>query len=121
MQVAIPALAEVARAMQVEAAIADKGVGIMIMILGAILIVGGIGLSLVILVEGDWWRKLMDGMMASPWPDFGLGSFVPMVQEVMKGMINRVFLYVRLGALLGGPGISLIGILLLILGLFVCF
>ena len=38
-------------------------VGTLLVILGAFLVVGGTGLSIALLLERRWWKKLIDGMM----------------------------------------------------------
>ena len=94
-------------------------VGTLIVIFGAFLVVGGVGLSIALLVERRWWKKLVDGMMASPFPDFGLGPLIPMVQAVMRSMTDRVFLNLKLGALLGGLVLGIIGVILIIFGVLI--
>jgi len=88
-------------------------VGTMLLVLGAFLVVGGIGLSIALLVERRWWKKSIDGVMAS------LGALIPGMQEVMGGMVDRVFLYLRRGALLGGPGLCIVGAVLIIFGAYI--
>jgi hypothetical protein len=94
-------------------------VGTMIVILGAFIVIGGTGISIALLVERRWWKKLVDGMMASPFPDFGLGPLIPMVQALMRTMTDRVFLGLKFGALLGGLGLGIIGVILIIFGVLI--
>jgi len=65
----------------------------------------------------EW--EIVDGMMASPFPDFGLGPLIPMVQALMREMTDRVFLNLKLGALLGGLALGIVGVILIIFGVFI--
>jgi hypothetical protein len=94
-------------------------VGTLIVVLGAFLLLGGAGLSIGLLLERHWWKKLVDGMMASPFPDFGLGPLIPMVQALMRSMTDRLFLSLKFGALLGGLVLGIIGVILVIFGVLI--
>ncbi len=56
---------------------------------------------------------------ASPFPDFGLGSLIPMVQALMRSITDRVFLNLKLGALLGGLVLGILGVILIIFGILI--
>jgi len=85
-------------------------VGTLLVILGAFLVVGGTGLSIALLLERRWWKKLIGGMTASPFPDSGLGSLIPMVQALMRTMTDRVFVGLKLGHLAGRSGTGHCGV-----------
>ena len=101
--------------------IADPGIGITVVVLGGLLVVAGIALLLILLREGRWWENMLMGMLGMELPDFGLGGMMPMMQQMIQGLLKRVFTYVRLIALIGGTGVSTIGVVLIILGLYIWF
>lgn len=100
-------------------AITSDAMGIMVIVLGALLVVSGIVLMVVLYKEGEWWGSIVRGMMGMPFPDFGQGSLVPMAQNVMQGLLERTFLYVKIGALVGGSGVSVLGAVLIVIGIYI--
>ncbi len=95
--------------------------GVTIVILGSLLVIAGIALLLILLREERWWENIIMGMLVMELPDFGLGGLMPMMQQVIQELLKRVFTYVRLIALIGGTGVSIIGVVLIILGLYIWF
>ena len=93
-------------------------VGILIVVLGAFLVVGGIGLPIILLRERSWWKRLFDGLIAIL-PELGLGGMADMIQQLIRGLLDRIFLYVRLGALLGGIALGVIGVVLIVFGVLI--
>ena len=100
-----------------EMQIADAGVGIMVVVLGAFLVLAGIGMAVVILREGGRIEKMLMPLLSQPLPDFGLGQMIPMFQALIVTLLQRVFTYVRLLGLLGGPGLVVVGIVVIFLGI----
>ena len=97
--------------------IADPGIGLVIVALGGLLIITGIGLAVTILLEKRWWEVITMAMLSMELPDFGLGGLQPVMQQTVQGMLKRVFIQIKFIALIGGGGISIIGIVIIFLGL----
>lgn len=97
--------------------IADPGIGIVIMVLGILLVIAGVGFAVILSLEKRWWEVIIMAMLSMELPDFGLGGLQPMIQQMVQGMLKRVFIYIKFLALIGGGGISIIGIVLIFLGL----
>jgi len=99
--------------------ISGEGIGIMVIVLGSLLVVSGIVLMVVLYREGEWWGSILKGMLGIDFPDFGQGGLIPMAQNVIQGLTNRTFIYVRIGALLGGAGVSCLGAVLIVIGIYI--
>ena len=103
----------------VEVAIPD--IGIVILALGGLLVIGGLGVALWIPRQIAWFRRILMPLLEQPLPDFGLGGLVPMVQALQKVLLERTSSQLTIGAIMGGMGISAIGIIIVLLGLFIWF
>lgn len=98
----------------------EVGIAIMVIVLGGLLVVAGIGLIAVILREKQWWERLLMGMLGMPLPEIGgLGGMMPMIQDMIKVLMKRVFDYIKFGALIGGAGVSVIGVVLILIGIYI--
>ncbi|MFC2009382.1 hypothetical protein ACFLT3_00450 [Chloroflexota bacterium] len=99
----------------------EAGMAIMVIVIGGLLVVAGIGLIAVLLKEKTWWERLLMGMLGMPPPEIGgnLGSMMPMMQEMIKGLMKRVFNIIKFAALLGGAGVSSIGVVLILIGIYI--
>ena len=99
--------------------ITGDGIGIMVIVLGGILVLSGIVLMVVLYREQEWWGSVLTGMLGIEFPDFGQGGLVPMAQNVMEGLTKRTFIYIRIGVLLGGAGVSCLGVVLIVIGIYI--
>jgi len=99
--------------------ITSEGVGIMVIVLGGLFVVSGIVLMVVLFREGEWWEGILKGMLGMEFPDFGQGSLVPLAQNVIQGLMARTFIYIKIGALVGGAGVSCLGAVLIVLGIYI--
>jgi hypothetical protein len=99
--------------------ISGEGIGIMVIVLGGMLVVTGLLLMVVLYREGEWWGSIVKGMLGVDMPDFGQGGLVPMAQNVIQGLMERTFLYVRIGTLIGGAGVSALGAVLIVIGIYI--
>lgn len=100
------------------------GLCMVMVILGILFIVGGIAIAAVIYFKArEWEKRIM--------PVFDM-DFTPMVPESLKqlreliswamafgkDMFGRIFNYVDIANLLGGASITIVGIVLLLIGIF---
>jgi len=100
-----------------EIEIADPIIGIVLFALGIFLTISGIGLIVVLLSERNWWEATLTGMLSMELPDFGLGGMQPLIQEVVRGIVNRILALIKLAILGGGLVIIVIGIGIALVGL----
>ena len=104
--------------------IADPALGMMVLILGLILIIGGIIIAAVVYREGREWKKMimpifdMDFTGMVPESLKGLREMMPWMTAFGKEIFGRIFTYVDIAGLLGGAGIAIVGILILLIGVF---
>jgi hypothetical protein len=99
--------------------ITNLGIGIMVVILGCMLVIGGIALSIILMKEGRRWKNLMTVPLGMDLPDFGQGLLVPMLKQTVLELLEWTFVYVRIGALIGGAGVSLVGLVLIVIGIYI--
>ena len=99
--------------------ITNEGVGIMVIALGGLLVIAGIALVVVLLREGRFWESLMKSSLGMDLPDFGQGFLAPLVQQVVLELLGRIFIYVRVGTLIGGAGVSVLGAVLIVIGIYI--
>ena len=97
----------------------NTAMGIMVIVLGGLLAVSGIGLVVVLLREKKWWEGLVIGGLAMPLPDFGMGGMMPMIQQMVQELLKKVFRYIRIVTLLGGAGVSTLGVVLILIGIYI--
>ena len=100
--------------------IADPALGLLVIILGILLIVGGIVVAAVVYREGREWKNkimplldMLDLEVLVP----TLGGLAPVFGEFIKERLGRVFTYLDIVGLLGGAAISIVGILVLFMGI----
>ncbi len=98
------------------------GIGIAVIVLGAILLVAGILVVVIVPRELSKW----EGMLG-PLPDMlggleipGLTALMPMLVGLLKASGSIIAGYLRLAVVLGG-GITIIGVILIVIGYFVGF
>jgi hypothetical protein len=100
--------------------IADPALGLWVIILGILLIIGGIAVAAVVYREGREWKNKI--MPLLDMLDLGLivptlGGLAPMLLAFIKERLERVFIYVDVVGLLGGAAVSIVGIIVLIMGI----
>jgi len=99
--------------------ITGDGIGIMVIVLGGLFVISGIVLMVVLYREGEWWGDILKGMLSTELPDFGQGGLIPMAQNVIQGLTERTFIYIRVGALAAGAGVSCLGAVLIVIGIYI--
>ena len=106
--------------------IADPGVGIFVIILGLLLIVGGIVVAAVVYREGRTMKEkimplldLLDFGAILPEDWSGLINLGPLLMAFITDLLQRVFRYVDIVGLLGGAAISVVGVIVFLMGLFI--
>ena len=99
--------------------ITSDGVGIMVIVLGCLFVIAGVALVVVLLKEESWWEKLLMGMLAMELPDFGLGAMMPLFQQMLQQLLKKIFNYVKFGALVSGGGVSTLGAVLIVIGIYI--
>ena len=102
--------------------ITSDGVGIMVIVLGGLLVVSGIGLVVVLLREKKWWERLVMGMLSMELTGLvpgSLGGMVPLIQQMIQQLLKKVFNYIMICAVIGGAGVSLLGAVLIVIGIYI--
>ena len=102
--------------------VTSDGIGIMVVVLGGLFVVSGIALMVILVREKTWWENLIMGMLAMPLDDLvpgSLGAMVPMVQQMLQSLLKKIFNYVRICALVGGAGVSCLGAVLVVIGIYI--
>ena len=103
--------------------IVDPGLGLWVIILGALLIIGGIAVAAVVYHEG---RELKNTLIPPlDLIDLGvivptLGGLAPMLMDIIKSLLGRIFRYIEVVGLLGGAAVSIVGIIVVIMGICIC-
>lgn len=104
--------------------IADPALGMIVLIMGIIFIIGGIVIAAVVYREAREWKKMimpmfdMDYSSMVPESMKGLRDLMPFMTAFFKEIFNKIFTYVDVVGLLGGAGIMVVGILVLLIGVF---
>lgn len=104
--------------------IADPALGMVVLILGILLIIGGIVIAAVVYRESREWKKMimpifdMDYSSMVPESLKGLRDLLPFMNAFFKQIFNKVFTSVDVVGLLGGAGITVLGVLVLLIGVF---
>lgn len=98
----------------------EAGMAIMVIVLGGLLVVAGIGLIVIISKEKQWWERFITQILGLPLPVSGsMASMMPMMQQMIQMLMKRVFNIIRFATLIGGTGVSVIGIVLILIGFYI--
>ena len=106
--------------------IADPGIGIFVIILGLLLIVGGIVVAAVVYREGRVMKEKilplldaldMTGILPEGWES--VVGLIPFILAFVRDILLRVFMYIDIVGLLGGAAISVVGVIVFLMGLFI--
>lgn len=104
--------------------IADPALGMIVLILGILFIIGGIIIAAVVYREGREWKKMIMPMFDMDFTEMvpeslkELRGLMPLMTAFGKEIFGRVFTYIDIVGLLGGAGIAIVGILILLIGVF---
>ena len=102
--------------------ITGDGVGIMVIVLGGLCVVAGIALLLVLLKEEAWWERLLMGMLSMELTGLvpgSMGGMVPLIQQMIQQLLKKILSYVKVGALISGAGVSTLGAVLVVVGIYI--
>jgi hypothetical protein len=89
--------------------------GVWVIVLGAIILLAGIAVAIIVPREGAKIKALLAPLLGSPLPP-EWGQLAQMAGALANLLLQRVFNYIRLIGLLGGIGASIIGVILILLG-----
>ncbi len=89
--------------------------GVWIIVLGAFILAAGVAVAIIVPREGAKIKALLAPLLNSPLPT-EWGQAAQMAGALANLLLQRVFNYIRLIGLLGGVGMSIIGIILILLG-----
>jgi hypothetical protein len=104
--------------------IADPALGMIVLILGILLIIGGIVIAAVVYRESREWKKMIMPMFDLDYTSMvpesmkGLRDMIPFMNAFFKQIFTKVFTYADVVGLLGGAGIAIVGVLVLLIGVF---
>ena len=108
--------------------IADPALGILVIIVGVVLIAGGIVVAAVVHREGramkNYIMPLLDMMDFEALLPADWGSLIrmgPLLIAAVKYLLLRVFTYIEIAGLLGGAGISVVGVIVFLMGLSIAY
>jgi hypothetical protein len=90
--------------------------GVWVIVLGAIILSAGVLVAIIIPREGAKIKALLAPLLGSPLPP-EWGQLAQMAGTLANLLLQRVFTYIRLIGLLVGIGASIIGIILILLGM----
>ena len=102
--------------------ISSDGMGIMVVVLGVMLVVAGLAIAVVLVKQKAWWERLVMGMLAMDMSEFapeGMRAMVPMFQQMVLELLKKVFNYLTICALAGGAGVTLLGAVLVVIGIYI--
>lgn len=103
--------------------IVDIGLGNLVLILGAFLVIVGIIIAGVVYRESREWKKMIlpmfdrDSAAIEPGAPAEPGGLTPRMATFGKEIFGRVFSHMDVAGLLGGAAVVILGILAVLIGL----